>query len=77
MIQECPSRAHGFLPTIKLELLFKGCKNFDIVSLPKSVILPSGLFSLGSGSPITSKEFLMAWDSASNKTYLFASSFDT
>lgn len=70
-IEVWPSLAHGFFPTIKFELLVKGYKNLDAVYFPNYVIFPSWLAFFGSGSPITSKEFLIAWDSAYNITYLF------
>ena len=72
----CPSLAQGFLPTIKFELFERGAKNLDTDSLPKSVNLPYGILILGSGFPITSNEFFIAWEDVSNFTYLVFSSFD-
>ncbi len=56
----CPSLAHGFFPTTILELLCRGSKNLEKDSLPKSVSLSSWALSLGSGLPMTSREFFMA-----------------
>ena len=53
---------------IKFVLLFNGCKNFDTDYFPKSVIFPYEFLVFGSGYPITSNEFLIAWDYASNIT---------
>lgn len=62
MMEQCPSLAHGFFPIIKLVLFVNGCKNLEVVSFPNYVSFPSGDFCLGSGSPITSKVFLIACD---------------
>ena len=66
-----PSRAHGFLPTTMFELLCSGSKNLEKDYLPKSVNLSSRFFSLGSGLPITSNEFFIAWEEVS-KTISFS-----
>jgi hypothetical protein len=63
--QQCPSRAQGFLPTTMFELFCRGYKNLETVYLPKSVSLSSTFFNLGSGLPITSSEFFIAWEEVS------------
>jgi hypothetical protein len=66
MTEICPSLAQGFLPITIFELFFKGSKNLEHDYLPKSVSFYSLCLALGSGLPITSKEFLIAWEEVSN-----------
>lgn len=70
-----PSRAHGFLPIIRLLLFSNGYKNLDILYFPKSVNLPYGTLYLGFGLPITYKEFFIACEEVYICKYLFFSDY--
>lgn len=70
MTEQCPSRAQGFFPITIFELFWSGSKNLEWDSLPNYVNLPSFIFVLGLGFPITSNEFFIAWEAVYRLTNL-------
>jgi hypothetical protein len=59
-----------------LELFSKGYRNFEMVYFPNEDSLPSWALILGSGTPITSNEFFIAWEEVYKVSIFYFSSFE-
>ena len=70
MTEQWPSLAQGRFPITMLELFSRGYKNLETVYFPNYVNLSYCGLARGSGMPITSKEFFMAWEEVSRDSNL-------